>query len=220
LINAAVGDAHPNEFRTFLRGMDALCQIMAKSRTKTAQPGSPTNGDVYILPASATGSAWAGKAAGTIAYYTTQQTTTTSGADTTVSGWDFMTPKQGFYATVADESNAEYMFDGTNWVVMYKESIWTPTPTSIGGTITAYDAKMVQNGNTVAFSIKVTGTGMTATKGTSKLSLGFTAARVSIGMADDNADNGGTAKISGSTINLPNIASTSQINVSGVAFLT
>ena len=134
MLNAAAGDAHPNEFRDFLRGMDALCQISAKSRTTAAQPSSPTNGDTYILPASATGTAWGGKAAGTIAYYTTQQTITSGGTESTVSGWDFFTPKRGYIANVEDEGDACYRHNGSTWRVHYKEGAFTP---AIAGSVTA-----------------------------------------------------------------------------------
>lgn len=126
MLNAAAGDAHPNEFRAFLRGMDALSQISVKSRTTTAQPASPTNGDTYILTGSPTGTDWGGKAAGTIAYYTTQKTTTSGGSETTTTGWDFITPKRGFYANVEDEGDACYRYDGSAWQVFYKEGTWTP----------------------------------------------------------------------------------------------
>jgi hypothetical protein len=127
MIDAAAGDAHPNDFRTFLRGVDALTQIGVKSRTTTAQPESPTNGDSYILPTSPTGTDWGGKTAGTIAYYTTRKTVTTGGTDATTVGWDFITPKRGFYANVEDEGDACYRFDGSAWQVFYKEGSWTPT---------------------------------------------------------------------------------------------
>lgn len=68
--------------------LDATLNAFVKSATTAAQPGSPTNGDTYILPASPTGALWAGKATGTIAYYNT--------------AWYFFTPYNGQRARVED----------------------------------------------------------------------------------------------------------------------
>lgn len=46
--------------------LDGLVQTLAESRTIAAQPAAPTDGSVYILPASATGDAWAGRPAGAL----------------------------------------------------------------------------------------------------------------------------------------------------------
>jgi hypothetical protein len=215
MLNAAAGDAHPNEFRAFLRGMDALCQISAKSKTTAAQPSSPTNGDTYILPSGATGTAWGGKAAGTIAYFTTQQTTTSSGTENTVSGWDFITPKRGFYANVEDEGDACYRYDGSAWQVFYKEGTWTPTPTNLTGTGIAYSTKYVQNGSKADFAITITGTGLQSTINSTRLSLPFTNGRISIASADNGSNAGGICEVSGGTVYLPTMGPTTQINVSG-----
>jgi hypothetical protein len=117
LLDAAVGEAHPNEFRKVLRAIDCfLPGLSVKSRTTAAQPASPANGDRYILPTSPTGTAWAGKAAGTVAYYSTSITTTSGGVDSTASGWDFYTPKRNWQARVEDESDLAIRHNGTTWV--------------------------------------------------------------------------------------------------------
>ncbi len=46
-----------------LTRLDALVQSAAVSRSTMAQPGAPDDGDLYILPPSSTGSAWAGHGA-------------------------------------------------------------------------------------------------------------------------------------------------------------
>lgn len=116
LIDASVGNAHANEFRRVLRAIDCfLPNLSVKSRSTTAQPGSPTNGDRYIIPASATGAAWAGKATGTVAYYSTAITTTTGGSDSTTSGWDFYTAKRNWQARVEDEADLLVVYNGTTW---------------------------------------------------------------------------------------------------------
>ena len=43
--------------------------VRVKSKTTTAEPGSPANGDTYILPTSATGTNWATFTAGQLVHY-------------------------------------------------------------------------------------------------------------------------------------------------------
>jgi hypothetical protein len=68
--------------------LDATLNAFVRSATTAAQPGSPANGDTYILPASPTGALWAGNPTGTIAYYNTT--------------WYFFTPYNGQRARVED----------------------------------------------------------------------------------------------------------------------
>ncbi|HST91321.1 MAG TPA: DUF2793 domain-containing protein [Brevundimonas sp.] len=49
-----------------LTRLDALVQTSVVSRTVATQPGSPVDGDLWILPGGATGSAWGGRPAGTL----------------------------------------------------------------------------------------------------------------------------------------------------------
>lgn len=70
------------------------------SRTTTAEPGSPGVLDAYLVPASATGTDWAGED-GNIAEYRNSR-------------WEFKTPAEGWAAWVADEDGA-FVFDGTIW---------------------------------------------------------------------------------------------------------
>jgi hypothetical protein len=72
-----------------------------KSRTTTAQPGSPSDGDVYLLPGSSTGTDWAGHD-GEIAIFIN-------------TGWVFRDAKEGFIAWV-DDTDDLIAFDGTNWI--------------------------------------------------------------------------------------------------------
>lgn len=72
------------------------------STTVTAEPGSPTSGDMYVLPAGRTGTVWATFAVGSIAYY--------------LSGtWYEYTPYEGLqvYSTA---TNTYWVYDGT-WAV-------------------------------------------------------------------------------------------------------
>jgi hypothetical protein len=46
--------------------LDGLVQTAVESRSLSAEPASPTDGALYILPAAAEGADWAGQAAGTV----------------------------------------------------------------------------------------------------------------------------------------------------------
>ncbi|MEM9618736.1 MAG: DUF2793 domain-containing protein [Pseudomonadota bacterium] len=85
------------------RRLDALTQLAVLSRTVAAAPGAPAEGDAYILPASPTGSDWAGFSADNIAVFQ-------DGA------WIEITSVTGLRAWIADES-ALAAFNGAGWVV-------------------------------------------------------------------------------------------------------
>lgn len=78
--------------------IDALMNVGAIDRGLDTPPGSPLDGDLYIIGSSPTG-AWAGQA-GNIAYYQ--------------SGWKFITPNEGMTLWVNDE-DLLYTFDGSAW---------------------------------------------------------------------------------------------------------
>jgi len=82
-----------------LSGLDALVQLAVLDRDLTAPPGSPVEGDRYLVAAGATG-AWVGQA-GKIAAYQ-------AGA------WVFRTPSNGWKAWVADEALSIY-YDSGAW---------------------------------------------------------------------------------------------------------
>lgn len=82
---ALPGEGHYAELNRLLRGLDCLLQSRVISYTTTAPPGSPADGDVYIVPASATG-AWAGQT-DKIARWS---------VDLSEAAWEFFTPKKGW----------------------------------------------------------------------------------------------------------------------------
>lgn len=83
------------------RRLDALVQAVAASRTTTAEPASPAEGDAYIIPASATGAAWSAFDEGDVAAYQ-------DGA------WAQIPPFEGLRVWVADAD--EFMIhDGAQW---------------------------------------------------------------------------------------------------------
>ena len=81
--------------------LDGLVQLAVQSRTIAAQPASPADGAMHILPTGATGAAWFDKAAGLLAHY--------------VDGvWAALTPRAGWLAWIIDEGLA-LIHDGENW---------------------------------------------------------------------------------------------------------
>lgn len=83
------------------RRLDAIVQMAVKSMTTAAEPGSPSDGDCYILPAGKTGAAWGAMTDGAVAYYV-------DGA------WMQLTPRAGWRAHVEDTGQF-HAFDGAEW---------------------------------------------------------------------------------------------------------
>lgn len=86
-----------------LRALEGVL-IRVLSATTTAEPGSPANGDAYIIPASATGTDWATYSQDDIAVYN--------------EGWYNFTPGHGWRVWIEDD-NYYAFFDDSN-------SKWTP----------------------------------------------------------------------------------------------
>lgn len=80
--------------------IDALLNRAAEDKDLATPPGSPAEGDLYIVASSGTGD-WSGHD-GDIAYYLN-------------SAWAFIDPNEGLTVWVADE-DALYTFDGSAWV--------------------------------------------------------------------------------------------------------
>lgn len=102
LVNAAPGEGHYTAFQQLLRGLDALVQCKVKSATTAAQPGSPADGDTYLLPTSSTGASWAGKD-GKIARYST-----------IAAAWEFYTPQNG-WETYAQDTGTKWRRVSSAW---------------------------------------------------------------------------------------------------------
>lgn len=101
LVHGNQGEAHYDEFMRFLRGVDALVMPVVADKDLSTPPGSPSNGDKYIVASGATG-AWSGKE-NKIAVYSTKLT-----------AWEFFTPKAGWNLYVADEGKF-YYYTGSAW---------------------------------------------------------------------------------------------------------
>jgi len=91
---------HVTVNETLLR-LDALVQLSVVSANTVAEPGSPGDGAVYILPPSATGTHWGPMADGALAYYR-------DGA------WEEITPREGWIAAVRDTDHIVF-FTGSAW---------------------------------------------------------------------------------------------------------
>lgn len=85
-----------------LRALEVFGQIIAETQGDTAPPGSPADGDQYILGTSCTG-AWSGHDLD-VAYYS--------------GGWKFLTPTEGWRAfNVDDGEYYRYTTTGPAWNV-------------------------------------------------------------------------------------------------------
>lgn len=84
-----------------LRQIEGLT-IRVLSRTTSAQPGSPAEGDSYIMPASPTGAAWGSYAQHDIAVFI-------GGA------WSNFTPKEGWNSIWVNDTDEKVDFDGASW---------------------------------------------------------------------------------------------------------
>ena len=120
--------------------LDAVLNSSVVSATTTAEPTLSTGdaGKVYILPASPTGTNWAGKATGTIAYW-----------DGVI--WTFYTPKRCAWAEAAD-TGAIYRYT-TAWVLSL--CFATVSPASIGANQNNYNA----TGVATAAHVRLTSSG-------------------------------------------------------------
>lgn len=105
MINALTGDGFDADFRKFLRAIDALLMCNVLSKTLSAPPGSPANGDAYIVKATGTG-AWAGHD-NAIAIWTTD--------NPAGNAWEFYAAANGLIVySVADV--ALFTWNGSAWV--------------------------------------------------------------------------------------------------------
>lgn len=93
-----------------IRKLRILSQLIVKDRDLKTPPGSPTDGDVYIPAATATG-AWAGHENKIVFYSGT--------------AWVILTPTRGWLAYISDEDVFVY-YNGTIW----EKALLTGIPSS------------------------------------------------------------------------------------------
>lgn len=88
--------------RRYIRATNYALKGSAISGTTTAQPGSPSFGDTYIVPAAPTGDDWASEAK-TVATYTAR-------------GWVFVQPETGWLVYVEDEDGYYHYDSNGDWI--------------------------------------------------------------------------------------------------------
>lgn len=108
---ANIGANFPNSLRNLLRALDALVQASVLSVTLATPPGSPSDGDAYIVAASPTG-AWAGQA-NNLAVWSAE--IATADTNTKVPAWEFHAPKAGWRAFNAGDGDF-YSYNGSAWI--------------------------------------------------------------------------------------------------------
>lgn len=116
----ADGDTYTPPMDRFLRMNQAVIQLNAISYAVSAPPGSPTEGDTYLVPAGATG-AWSGQDQ-SVAYWTMHDLANPSGV------WEFYVPRTGWFAYDQADGNF-YKFNGIIWVALtFAPSVFTTLP--------------------------------------------------------------------------------------------
>jgi hypothetical protein len=137
---AAQAQKHVTVNESLLR-LDALTQLSALSATLAAEPASPADGDIYILPAGKTGAAWGAMDDGALAYYR-------DGV------WEELTPRTGWQC-VAEDTHQLYIRTASTWAHIAGENehrlIFTPGG---DGVVSAYhiDTARAQNPRAAAIS--------------------------------------------------------------------
>ncbi|MGB0749045.1 MAG: DUF2793 domain-containing protein [Magnetospiraceae bacterium] len=99
---AANADNKEIKFNENMKKIEVLLQTSVIDKDLTAPPGGESEGDLYVVGASATGD-WAGQD-GNVAYYYN-------------AAWEFYTPREGWWAFVEDE-NIRYEYVGSAWQEM------------------------------------------------------------------------------------------------------
>ena len=87
---------------TSLNILDVAVQMTLISRTVTTAPTTPNEGDAYLVPVGATGTAWVGHD-NEIAFY--------------FQGWIFRVPVEGWTAWIQSE-NLRVIYNGTVWATL------------------------------------------------------------------------------------------------------
>lgn len=141
LIAAAQAQKHVTHNEAVLR-LDGLVQMTAKSYTASAQPASPADGDLYLLPAGKTGTDWGGYANHAAAHY--------------YDGiWHSYAPQTGWLSWVQD-SGILYSYTGAQWTPV-------PLPNSIAdGSVSAPGLAFASDANTGLYRIGADNLGIAA----------------------------------------------------------
>ena len=147
---AADGDLYGNAMRAFQRACDAFLQPIVKGYLTNTPPGSPVDGDMYIIGSAPTGS-WASYA-GYVAKWSAL-----------VAAWEFYLPKNGWQLQ-SNSAREVYRRTGGAWEICYQEGTWTPAWTGLTvtgspvyagrytvlGRLVFWEARISPNGGTTA----------------------------------------------------------------------
>lgn len=99
-VAAAQAQKHVIVNEAFMR-LDGLVQTAVESRVTAAQPASPADGAIYILPSSPSGAAWSGRPPGTAMRFE-------------AGGWAVLPVSEGHIAWLKDE-DAAVVWSGAAW---------------------------------------------------------------------------------------------------------
>lgn len=110
LVDGIEGEEHYLDLMKLYRGLDGLVMPRVEDKDRTAPPTSIVNGQMYIIPAGATGD-WSGRTNMLARGYT---------VGTGAPGWQYFLPKKGWSVMVLDEGDKdgaplEYRYTGTVW---------------------------------------------------------------------------------------------------------
>ncbi len=128
-----------------LKRLDALLNGGALDKDLATPPGSPAEGDVYIVAASATDD-WAGEE-DAIAYFDQV--------------WRFITPREGMALWVADEDQT-YVYDGSGWSVPPMLGIGSAADSTNRLTVASEAVLFTHDGDDVQIKVNKNATGDTA----------------------------------------------------------
>ena len=129
--NVETQDEGEKTHNTALSVLDAFVMLTVKSRTTTAQPVSPSDGDAYLIPTGATGTEWPNEE-GKIGLYIDNDFYVGWFAD---EAGDFIAPSAGMRCFVEDEDQF-LIYDGTKWIPWDGHTI-KPSDTARSSTTTA-----------------------------------------------------------------------------------
>lgn len=110
LVDGVEGEEHYLDLMKLLRGLDGLVQPRVEDKDRTSPPVNIVDGQMYIIPAGATG-AWSGR---------TNMLARGYSIGTGAPGWQYFLPKKGWSVLVLDEGDKdgaplEYRYTGTAW---------------------------------------------------------------------------------------------------------
>lgn len=183
------------------RALDGLVMPNVKGYLTNTPPGSPSDGDCYIIGAAPTG-VWAGQASKVTRY---------SGA---LAAWEFYTAKNG-WSLQANTARETYRFTASAWEIYYQEGTWTPTANSVTTTGSpTYSARYTKIGRKVTHLLLIVPSGGTVatTAGTSFFSgMPFTVANSFPAIVGDSAVGPyNTALVSSTNFFMPTMSASSN----------